>query len=96
VAGCCECGDETSGSKNAGNFLTSFSKTLLHRRRAQKTEKVQTNRFNNQILANIISQICEHMIGEYLLEYYSARHVLNIVQDFRFDYTSCTYILAME
>jgi len=28
---------------------------------------------------NIISQICEHMIGEYLLGYDCARHVLNRV-----------------
>jgi hypothetical protein len=31
--------------------------------RAWKTEKIQTNRFNNQIFVNIISEICEHVIG---------------------------------
>jgi E3 ubiquitin-protein ligase DOA10 len=30
-----------------------------------------------KISLNIISQICEHMIGEYSLGYYCARHVLN-------------------
>jgi menaquinone-dependent protoporphyrinogen IX oxidase len=28
-------------------------------------QKVQTNRFNNQMFINKISQICEHMFGEY-------------------------------
>ena len=32
---------------------------------------------SNQIFVNIISQICEYMIGEYSMGYYSARHVLN-------------------
>jgi hypothetical protein len=36
-------------------------------------------RLNNQIFVNIISQICEYMIGEYSLGYYSARQVLNSV-----------------
>ena len=31
MAGCCECGNEPSGSINAGNFLsTSSGRTLLH------------------------------------------------------------------
>jgi hypothetical protein len=46
---------------------------------AQKTEKNQTNRFNNQILVNIITQICKFIAGDYSLEYNCARHVLNIV-----------------
>jgi len=41
--------------------------------------KIQTNRFKNWIFVNIISQTCEHMIEEYSLGYYSARHVLNSV-----------------
>ena len=61
----------------------------------QKTEKFQTTGYNNQILVNTISQLCKHMIGEYSLECYSERHVLNIVKDFKFDYISCTYSLVM-
>ena len=41
--------------------------------------KIQTNKFNNRILVNIISQICEHVTGGYSLGYYFARHVLNSV-----------------
>jgi len=45
----------------------------------RKLKKIQTNIFKNQILLSIISQICKHMMGEYSLECYSSRHVLNIV-----------------
>jgi len=31
----------------------------------------------NQILVNYISQICQHMTGDYSLGYYSAKHALN-------------------
>ena len=48
--------------------ITHQNELASTRRRAQKTEKIQTNRFNNKIFINIISQICKHMIGEYSLE----------------------------
>jgi hypothetical protein len=32
---------------------------------------------SKQIFVNIISQICEYIIGEYSMGYYSARYVLN-------------------
>ena len=42
-------------------------------------EKIQTNKLNKKIFVNIISQICEHMVGEYSLGYYCARGELNRV-----------------
>ena len=44
--------------------------TILEEEELRRLKKIQTNRFNNQIFVNIISQICEHMIGEYSLDYY--------------------------
>ena len=35
---------------------------------------------HGQLNVKIISQICEHMIGEYLVGYYSARHVLSCAE----------------
>jgi hypothetical protein len=55
-----------------------FASTLLEEEEPRR-QKIQTDRFNNQIFVNIISQICEHMIGEYSLGYYCARRVLNSV-----------------
>jgi hypothetical protein len=54
-----------------------LASTLLEEEEPRR--QIQTNRFNNKIFVNIISQICEHMIGAYSLGYYSARHVLNSV-----------------
>jgi hydroxymethylglutaryl-CoA reductase len=34
--------------------------------------KIETNRFNNQIFVNTISQICENMVGKYSLGHYYA------------------------
>jgi hypothetical protein len=33
------------------------------------------------------------MIAEYSFEYYSARHILNVVYDFRFDYLKVVLIV---
>jgi hypothetical protein len=47
--------------------------TLFEEEEPRRLKRFKPTDFNNQIFVNIISQICEHMIGEYSLEYYSAR-----------------------
>jgi hypothetical protein len=50
--------------------ITTSERTDIHtawRRRTVKSEKIQTDRLYSQIFVNIISQQCEHVIGEYSL-----------------------------
>jgi hypothetical protein len=58
-------------------YTNELASVLLEEEEPRRLKKFKPTDLNNQIFVNIISQICERITGEYLLGYYSSRHVLN-------------------